>query len=91
MLVDSHCHINFEPLNEDEAGVIQRARDLGVEYMLCVSVNMEDYPEVLDLAHRHPFIFASVGVHPCYEDVEEPTGKDLIAVFTKFLEFMKAD
>ena len=78
MLVDSHCHINFEPLNEDEAGVIQRARDLGVEYMLCVSVNMEDYPEVLDLAHRHPFIFASVGVHPNHDEGREPTTEELV-------------
>lgn len=78
MLVDSHCHINFDPLRDDEAGVIQRARDLGVEYMLCVSVNMEDYPEVLGLAHRHPFIFASVGVHPNHDEGREPTTEELV-------------
>ena len=78
MLVDSHCHLNFDPLGDDEAGVIQRARDLGVEYMLCVSVNMEDYPEVLDLARRHAFIFASVGVHPNHDEGREPSIEELV-------------
>ena len=78
MLVDSHCHINFEPLCEDEQGVIERARELGVEYMLCVSVNMEGFPQVLDLARRHPFIFASVGVHPNHDEGREPDTAELV-------------
>lgn len=78
MLVDSHCHINFEPLRDDEKGVIQRARDLGVEYMLCVSVDMEAFPQVLDLARRYPFIFASVGVHPNHDEGREPTTEELV-------------
>ena len=77
MLVDSHCHINFEPLREDETGVIQRARELGVEYMLCVSVDMEAFPQVLDLARRYPFIFASVGVHPNHDEGREPATEEL--------------
>lgn len=78
MLVDSHCHINFDPLSEDTAGVIQRAHDMGVEHMLCVSVNMEDYPQVLALATEHDFIFASVGVHPNHDEGEEPTVETLV-------------
>jgi TatD DNase family protein len=78
MLVDSHCHINFEPLSEDTEGVIQRARDLGVNHMLCVSVNLEDYPQVLKLARTYDFIFASVGVHPNHDEGREPTTEELI-------------
>lgn len=78
MLVDSHCHINFEPLRDDEQGVIQRARELGVEYMLCVSVDMEGFPEVLGLARKYPFIFASVGVHPNHQEGREPDVTELV-------------
>lgn len=78
MLVDSHCHINFDPLSEDTAGVIQRAHDMGVGHMLCVSVNMEDYPQVLALATKYDFIFASVGVHPNHDEGEEPTVETLV-------------
>jgi len=48
--------------------------------MLCVSVNLEDFPEVLALAQQHAHIFASVGVHPCYQDVKEPTADELIDI-----------
>jgi TatD DNase family protein len=78
MLVDSHCHINFEPLSEDIDGVIQRAHDMGVEHMLCVSVNMEDYPEVLALAKSYDFIYASVGVHPNHDEGRDPSTEELI-------------
>ncbi|GBE07522.1 MAG TPA: TatD family deoxyribonuclease [Gammaproteobacteria bacterium] len=78
MLVDSHCHINFDPLSEDTDGVIQRAYDMGVDHMLCVSVNMEDFPQVLTLAKEHDFIFASVGVHPNHDEGKEPTAEELI-------------
>jgi TatD DNase family protein len=79
MLVDSHCHINFDPLSEDTEGIIQRAKDMGVDHMLCVSVNMEDFPQVLALAKAHEFIFASVGVHPTHDEGEEPTVERLVS------------
>src|SRR5210317_265424 len=78
MPVDSHCHINFDPLSEDTDGVIQRAREMGVEHMLCVSVNMEDFPQVLALAKQHDFIFASVGVHPNHDEGREPSVEELV-------------
>ncbi len=77
-LVDSHCHLNFEPMGEDIEGVLLRAKDNGVDYLLCVSVNIEDYPEVLTLAEQYEPIFASVGVHPNYQDVIEPTVGELV-------------
>lgn len=77
-LVDSHCHLNFEPMGDDLDGVIERAKASNVSHMLCVSVNLEDYPQVLNIAKAHSNIFASVGVHPCYEDVYEPTVEELI-------------
>jgi len=76
-LIDSHCHLNFEPMGDDLDAVLERAKINNVSHMLCVSVNLEDYPEVLAIAQRYPNIFASVGVHPCYEDVQEPTVDEL--------------
>ena len=79
-LIDSHCHLNFEPLGDDLSGVLERAQASDVEYMLCVSVNLEDYPEVLAIAQAHRNIFASVGVHPCYQDAEEPSVEALVTL-----------
>jgi len=76
-LVDSHCHLNFEPLNAGLEDVLQRARDNGVGHMLCVSVTLETFPEIRALAHEHPQVFASVGVHPNERDGHEPSVEEL--------------
>ena len=79
-LVDSHCHVNFEPLRTDLAAVLQRARANGVGHMLCVGVTLEDLPQVLDLAHHYSHIFASVGVHPNERQGREPQAGELMAL-----------
>lgn len=70
--IDSHCHLNFPELSENINDVLTQMRHNGVVSALCVSVNLADFPQVLALAEQHPNIYASVGVHPDYEGVEEP-------------------
>jgi len=77
-LVDSHCHLNFEPLNNTLEDVLRHARDNGVGHMLCVSVTLETFPEIRTMAHAHPHIFASVGVHPNEREGQEPTVDELV-------------
>ena len=77
MLVDSHCHINFEPLGGRLDEVLANAADHGVDYMLCISVNMEEFPDVLELAHTHDNVFATVGVHPNETAGREPDRDEL--------------
>jgi len=79
-IVDSHCHINFSELHDRLPEVLSNARLNDISHMLCVSVNLEDFPQVLSLAHEHDNIFASVGVHPCYKDVAEPSVKELLEI-----------
>lgn len=79
-LVDSHCHLNFEPLNAGLEDVLQHARDNGVGHMLCVSVTLETFPEVRALAHNHSNLFASVGVHPNEREGREPSVEDLTSL-----------
>jgi TatD DNase family protein len=70
--VDSHCHINFPDLVINIEDVLAQMRQNEVVSALCVSVNLADFPQVLALAEQYPHIYASAGVHPDYEDVEEP-------------------
>ena len=79
-IVDSHCHINFEELSNRLPEVLSNARLNGVTHMLCVSVKMEEFPQVLNLAQQYEHIFASVGVHPCYEDCIEPSVAELVEI-----------
>lgn len=79
-LVDSHCHLNFEPLGADLDRVLADAETQHVTHMLCVSVNLEDYPQVHKLANDNPHIFASVGVHPNEQDGRDPTVEELLTL-----------
>jgi len=80
MLVDSHCHINFPGLADKLDELLASMAQNGVSHALCVSVNLVDFPQVRALAERHANIFASVGVHPDYEDADEPTVERLVAL-----------
>lgn len=78
MLVDSHCHLNFPELAgklDDALALMSRNR---VTHALCVSVTLEDFPQVRALAERYPHIYASVGVHPDYPDVPVVTEQVLL-------------
>jgi TatD DNase family protein len=76
--VDSHCHINFPELAANMSDVLAQMRRNEVISALCISVNLADFPQVLALAEQYPHIFASVGVHPDYEGVEEPSVARLV-------------
>jgi TatD DNase family protein len=78
MLVDSHCHLNFPELAANLTNIRQAMQDNAVGHALCVSVTLPDFPAVHALAETYPNFYASVGVHPDYEDIEEPTVAGLV-------------
>lgn len=80
MYIDSHCHINFPDLAQRMPDILGRMAENRVTHALCISVDLPDFPQVLALAEQHANIFASVGVHPDYEDTPEPDVEQLISL-----------
>ena len=81
MLVDSHCHLNYKGLREDQVGVIDRARAAGVGTMLGIATRAGEWDEVIALAAAHPDIWATVGIHPHEADAHpEVDAGRLVAV-----------
>ncbi|MDY7538243.1 TatD family hydrolase [Undibacterium sp. RTI2.1] len=78
MYIDSHCHINFPELAARMPEIMSKMEENGVTHALCVSVDLPHFPQVLALAEAYPNIYASVGVHPDYEDTEEPSAEQLV-------------
>ena len=78
MLVDSHCHLNFPELAADLPGVLQRMHAHGVGHALCIGVTLREFPEVLAVAEQAPNLYATVGIHPDYEDAGEVTADALV-------------
>jgi len=81
MLIDSHCHLDrldLDKLGGNLDSVLLNAKEQGVSHMLCVSITLEDFPQVLKLAQRYPQVYASVGVHPNEPDCREPDAEMLV-------------
>ena len=79
MFVDSHCHLDFPELRDDLPRVLDAMRENAVTHALCIGVEMDAWPAVHTLATTHANLYASVGVHPDYADLEEPTVDLLVA------------
>ncbi len=81
MLVDSHCHLDRVSLDHDGESFerfMKRTLTSGVGHMLCVSIDLESWPAMVELARPYPEISLSVGVHPNDKERREPTVDELV-------------
>jgi TatD DNase family protein len=78
MFVDSHCHLDFPELRDDLPQVLDAMRDNDVTHALTIAVEVAGWDAVHAIARAHPNLYASVGVHPDYADIEEPTQAMLV-------------
>jgi TatD DNase family protein len=83
MFIDSHCHLDFPEFQTRLPEVLANMKAARVEHALCVSVDIPDFPNVLKLAQENPHLYASVGVHPDYEDTPEPSFEFLVDTASK--------
>ena len=74
MFVDSHCHLNYKGLVEQQSDVLNRARQSGVSAMLNISTRESEWDEVISLAEQETDVWASVGIHP--HEADGHTGVD---------------
>lgn len=78
MFIDSHCHLNFPDFADRLPDIYQRMQANQVSHALCISVDLESFPQVLAIAESRDNLYASVGVHPDHEDCTEPTLEKLV-------------
>ena len=79
MFVDSHCHLNFPDYQGKLDLVLADMAANQVDRALCISTTLEEFPQVHAVALQCPNIWATVGVHPDNEGVQEPTVEDLVS------------
>lgn len=82
-LIDSHCHLDrldLDALGGDLEHVFEQARALEVHQMLCVAINLELWPTMMELVERYDHVYASVGVHPNEDEGEEPSVEQLVTL-----------
>lgn len=75
MLIDSHCHLEYKGLVEDQQGVLARARAAGVGGFLSISTRQREWNQVIGTAEREADVWASVGIHPHEADAHSDMGE----------------
>jgi TatD DNase family protein len=83
MLIDSHCHLEYDGLVEDQQGVLERARGAGVTGMLNISTRQSEWDRVVGTAAREGDVWASVGIHPHEADNHADLGEAVLLAATE--------
>lgn len=81
MFIDSHCHldrIDLAPYQNNFDAFVQQARQQQIEHMLCIAIDMENYPAMRSMVAPYADISLSVGVHPNVTDGREPSIDELL-------------
>ena len=81
MLVDSHCHLDRVALDHYDGRFdqfVNKTLESGIGHMLCVSIDLESWPAMVELVEPYPQISISVGVHPNDKERREPTTEELV-------------
>jgi TatD DNase family protein len=81
VLVDSHCHLDlldYDKLETNVNDIVSNASENDIAYMLCVCIDWEQFPSMLDLTRNFNNVFASVGVHPNHHEGHEPSVDELV-------------
>lgn len=76
--IDSHCHLDFPELAENIGEILAKMENNGVTHALCVSVDLQRLPRLLQLVEDHSNLYASIGIHPDYELETEPDQAELL-------------
>lgn len=87
MLVDSHCHLNYEDFKDDQDAVIKRAFDAGISTLLTINTRLSEAKELQAITDKYPNIYCTVGVHP--HDAQDYDTPDLVDQLIKLSQHSK--
>ena len=77
-MIDSHCHLDHEPLLSDLSNILQRSKDAGIEKLLTISTSFESFARVKELINRDKMIYGTIGIHPHESSKNIITSKQII-------------
>jgi len=77
-MIDSHCHLDHEPLLSDLSNVLKRSKGIGIKKLLTISTSFESFSKIKDIVNKDEIIFGTVGVHPHESDNNTITKDQII-------------
>jgi TatD DNase family protein len=77
-MIDSHCHLDHEPLLSDLPNVIQRSKDVGIKKLLTISTSLASFSKIKELINIDKMIYGTIGIHPHESSKDIITSKLII-------------
>ena len=77
-MIDSHCHLDHQPLFDDLSNVIRRSKDVGIEKLLTISTSFESFAKVKELINKDEMIYGTIGIHPHESSTNIITSKQIV-------------
>ena len=78
MIIDSHCHLTYEPMFSNLDETIKSANRDGVEYFLTISTEDKSYRSILNILEKYHCVFGTYGIHPHEAKTQNVKSKDII-------------
>jgi TatD DNase family protein len=75
-MIDSHCHLDHEPLLSDLSNVIKRSKEVGIKKLLTISTSYESFDRIIKIIKEDEMIYGTIGIHP-----HETTENKIISEF----------
>ena len=63
-MIDSHCHLDHEPLFSNLDSVIERSKSVGITKILTICTTLESFNKIKEIVHKDEIIFGTYGIHP---------------------------
>ncbi len=76
-MIDSHCHLDHEPLSNNLDQILYRSKKIGIEKILTICTTIESYKNIIEIINRDPIIFGTFGIHP-HETINNKVNSDII-------------
>ena len=83
-MIDSHCHLDHEPLFSNISDIIKRSKDIGLQKLLTISTTLASFEKIKDLVNIDPIIFGTFGIHPHETETNLVNIETLIKTITEF-------
>ena len=83
-MIDSHCHLDHEPLFENISNIIKRSKDTGLQKLLTISTTLASFNKIKNLVNMDPMIFGTFGIHPHETETNQVNKETLVRTINKF-------
>ena len=77
-MIDSHCHLDHEPMYNDLKNIILRSKEAGIKKILSICTTKNSFKKIIEIIQFDSIIYGTYGIHPHETDIDKVSKKEII-------------